>query len=304
MMRKNNTSVNTMSQEKYMSQKSNTLRETACSRDYVYALTIAGSDSGGGAGIQADLKAFAAAGVFGLSALTAITAQNSREVSAVMPVGTDMIRAQIKALREDFDIGALKTGMLVDARTVRAVTQEIASMSVPVVVDPVMIASSGAHLLNGDAIAQYRALIQRAALLTPNLPEAQALLGGNVIETRAHMRAAANALLTWGCNAVLLKGGHARGARCFDLLLWRHLDEVKEKWFTTTRLNLRGHGTGCTLAALCTAYLAQNLSVEVAVARAIRQLRRALSSSSPIGAGAVHTPDPLAGRYVRARHRD
>lgn len=280
-----------------MSQKNNTR--------YRFALTIAGSDSGGGAGIQADLKAFAAVGAFGLSAITAITAQNSRCVSAIYPSGALAVSTQLAALKSDFPIDAIKTGMLVDAATINAVTDIVSQLSAPVVVDPVMIATSGAKLLDENAITAYLPLIAHATLLTPNLPEAQALLNCPPLNSRAEMLVAAKQLLTFGCQAVLLKGGHApagtsESAQCADLLLMRTENGVKARWFITPRLDIRGHGTGCTLAALITAFLARGQNLDAATADAMKILHQALEHAQEIGVGKVHTPDPFFDNY-RAR---
>ena len=277
-----------------MSQKNNTR--------YRFALTIAGSDSGGGAGIQADLKAFAAAGAFGLSAITAITAQNTRGVNAIYPSGAAAVTAQLAALVSDFPIDAIKTGMLVDAQTINAVIEAISQWPAPVVVDPVMIATSGAKLLDENAITAYRPLIEHATLLTPNLPEAQALLNCKPLNSRAEMLMAANQLLTFGCKAVLLKGGHAptgtsESHQCADLLLMQTANGVKARWFITQRLDIRGHGTGCTLAALITAFLARGLDLEAATANAMKMLHQALEHAQGIGTGLVHTPDPFFNNY-------
>ncbi len=281
-----------------MSQKNNTR--------YRFALTIAGSDSGGGAGIQADLKAFAAVGAFGLSVITAITAQNTRGVDAIYPSGAQAVSAQLKALINDFPIDAIKTGMLFDASTIEAVTNSIATLQAPLVVDPVMIATSGANLLDRNAVDAYRPLIARAALLTPNLPEAQALLKCDAIHTPEDMLSAANRLLDFGCEAVLLKGGHApvgtsspsgAGDQISDLLLIQTATGTKARWFTTQRLDISGHGTGCTLAALITAFLARGLNIELASANAIEMLRDALEHAQRIGTGQVQTPDPFFKAY-------
>lgn len=290
MMRKNNTPVNTLSLKKYMSLKNNTSTNT-----YRFALTIAGSDSGGGAGIQADLKAFAHVGAFGLSAITAITAQNSQAVEAVFPAGAVAVAAQIGALHRDFPIAAVKTGMLVDAATISCVLEALQEIAAPLVVDPVMIASSGAALLDNAAQQSYLPLLARAALITPNLDEAQALLNCGPIQTRAQMLRAGNQLLELGSAAVLLKGGHLPGASCPDLLVTRA--DAKSRWFVSRKQALRGHGTGCTLSALITGLLARGLPLENAVAGAISQLRRALLGASPIGKGLVSTPDPFYRRY-------
>jgi hydroxymethylpyrimidine/phosphomethylpyrimidine kinase len=278
-----------------MSQKNNTR--------YPFALTIAGSDSGGGAGIQADLKSFAAVGAFGLSAITAITAQNSHAVRAVFPTGAGAVLAQLHAVFEDFPVDAVKTGMLFDADTVNAVLTALKGVCVPLVVDPVMIATSGAALLDERAISAYRPLIARATLLTPNLPEAEKLLGCAPIKTKAAMLKAADALLAWGCEGVLLKGGHAPVAsNCFDLLLTRGKmikSRTCTRWFSTRRLAIRGHGTGCTLSAFITAFLARGLSLEIAVERAIKRLRRSLKNAQGIGNMQIHTPDPFYRLYSR-----
>lgn len=289
-MRKNNTPVNTLSLKKYMSQKNNNTRYI-----YPFALTIAGSDSGGGAGIQADLKAFAHVGAFGLTAITAITAQNSLSVDAVFAMGAAAVRAQISAVQRDFPIAAVKTGMLVDEPTITGVLAALEEIDAPLVVDPVMIASSGAALLDQAAQKSYFPLLAKARLITPNLDEAQVLLGCDPILTRAHMRRAAGDLLQLGCEAVLLKGGHLPGRSCPDLLLTR--SQPRPKWFISTRQDLRGHGTGCTLSALITGLLARGLPLDQAVGRAISSLRTALRGALPIGAGQVSTPDPFYRRY-------
>jgi hydroxymethylpyrimidine/phosphomethylpyrimidine kinase len=276
-----------------MSQKNNSIS----AKHYPCALTIAGSDSGGGAGIQADLKAFAAVGAFGLSAVTAVTAQNSCAVNAVFPCGGAAVRAQIAALKSDFPIAAVKTGMLVDADTIEAVHASLADLGVPLVLDPVMIATSGAALLDVRAVMAYRPLLARATLITPNLPEAQALLGGKVIDTRLHMLAAASELLDFGSAAVLLKGGHNTKKQCADLLLWRTQHGLAHRWYITERLDKRGHGTGCTLSALITAHLARGAALEVAVSKSIQALRVAFRHAQAIGVGAVYTPDPFFQRY-------
>ena len=286
-----------------MSQKNNTR--------YPFALTIAGSDSGGGAGIQADLKAFAAVGAFGLSAITAITAQNTRGVDAIYPSGAEAVTAQLNALTSDFPIDAIKTGMLFDASTINAVTISLAALQAPLVVDPVMIATSGANLLDRNAISAYRPLIARATLLTPNLPEARALLNSDAINTPDEMLSAAHQLLDFGCQAVLLKGGHApvgtsvgeKSDLIADLLLIQTVKGPKSRWFTTQRLTIRGHGTGCTLAALITAFLARGFNLESATGKAITMLRRALKNAQGIGIGQVHTPDPFFNAYRTAKPR-
>ncbi len=273
-----------------MSQKNNTDTSTPVH----FALTIAGSDSGGGAGIQADLKAFAASGVFGLSAITSVTAQNTRTVEAAFALGGAAVTAQLRALTSDFPIHAIKTGMLVDAETIKAVRRAISTIDAPLVLDPVMIATSGAALLQSDAVRSLKQLIQRAALITPNLPEAQALIGER-IETRAEMLAAAPKLLRLGAEAVLLKGGHSTDTKVCDLLYTHD----GARWFTSPRLAIRGHGTGCTLAAHIAAYLSRGFTLAESVRKALAKVRRALKQATPIGKGLVTTPDPFSARYRR-----
>ncbi len=239
-------------------------------------LTIAGSDSGGGAGIQADLKTFAALGVHGTSAITALTAQNTQGVTAVHAVPAQHLRAELDAVFDDFNITAVKTGMLGDARTVRCVARELKRRQPRwVVVDPVMIATSGARLLDRDAV---RVLIDRliplADVLTPNLPEAEALTGIAIRTPRDGGRVAAM-LLDLGAKAVLLKGGHGRGR------------EVTDRWFgargtfevRNRKLPFHAHGTGCTLSSALAAGLARGRSPRVATRRAIAFVQRALATA-------------------------
>jgi hydroxymethylpyrimidine/phosphomethylpyrimidine kinase len=218
------------------------------------ALTIAGSDSSGGAGIQADLKTFTALGVYGASVLTALTAQNTRGVSGILSVPPDFVAQQIAAVADDLDIGATKTGMLNDRATVLAVAAAVRRHGLkPLVVDPVMVATSGDLLLEQDAIAALREeLIPLADLLTPNLAEAARLLGQGHAKDEAEMGAQAQALLRLGCKAVVVKGGHGAGAEAVDVLA--------EADGTVTRLALpridtpHTHGTGCTFSAAVTAF--------------------------------------------------
>jgi hydroxymethylpyrimidine/phosphomethylpyrimidine kinase len=249
------------------------------------ALTIAGSDSGGGAGIQADLKTFHARGVHGLSAITAITSQNTRGVSAVHAVPLKHLRSQLAAVFDDFPIGAVKTGMLGSAAATRLVAREMAARQPAwLVVDPVLIATSGTRLLDEDAVeALIGKLIPLADILTPNLPEAEALLG-RPIRTNAQCDAAGAALLALGAGAVLLKGGHADGREVVD----RYYDARGVMELRHPRLPREGHGTGCTLAAAIAAELAQGRSPRTAVRRAVAYVHRALLHSYRPGAGSAH----------------
>ena len=247
-------------------------------------LTIAGSDSGGGAGIQADIKTFAALGCHGVSALTAVTAQNTRQVVAVWKVPLDMLRAQLDALFGDFDIKAVKTGMLGDAHVVRDVAAALRRFAPPhIVVDPVMVATSGDSLLDPNALACLREeLIPLASLLTPNIPEAEILLGCTI--NSSELADAASRLRQTGSAAVLLKGGHAweSGPVC-DVLV----DAAGTLRFEHPRLPLVGHGTGCTLAAACTAYLARGAELRSATASAIDYVHAALRLAFKPGLGNV-----------------
>ncbi len=247
-------------------------------------LTIAGSDSGGGAGIQADLKTFAAFGTHGLCAITAVTAQNTRTVSAIQQVSMALLRGQIDAVFDDFAVAAVKIGMLGSANAVRTVAQTLKQRpEVPVVLDPVMVATSGAALAGSTmSAALQRHLLDRADLLTPNLPEAERLLGTAIVDRRG-MRAAARALRAQGCRAVLLKGGHLPGRRIGDLLL----DEHGESWFEHARLPGEGHGTGCTLAAAVAAGLAWKRPLGEAVGGAIDYVHRAFAAGCRPGRGAL-----------------
>lgn len=248
------------------------------------ALTIAGSDSGGGAGIQADLKAFEAHGVFGMSVITAITAQNTRAVTAVHAVPTEVVAAQIDAVADDLPIGAVKTGMLASVEVVETVADGIARHALaPVVVDPVMISKSGHALLADDAVeAVARRMLPLAAVATPNAHEA-ARLTGHEVRSLDDARRAADALMRLGPNAVLLKGGHLDDERdAVDLLVWGDGEAV----FREQRVDTpHTHGTGCTYASAIAANLARGLGLEEAVGRARQYLQRAILDALPLGGG-------------------
>ena len=249
------------------------------------ALTIAGSDSGGGAGIQADLKTFHARGVHGLSAITAVTSQNTRGVSAVHAVPLAHIRSQLAALFDDFPIAAVKTGMLGNVAITRLVAREMAARKPAwLVVDPVMISTSGARLLDEAAVGVLtEELIPLADILTPNIPEAEALLG-YPIRTATQCNAAGEALLALGATAVLLKGGHASGNEVVD----RYYDARGVLELRHPRLPLEGHGTGCTLASAIAAELACGRSPRSAVRRAVVYVHRALQRGYRPGGGAAY----------------
>ena len=247
------------------------------------ALTIAGSDSGGGAGIQADLKTFEALGVFGTSAITAITAQNTRGVTDVAVLEPEIVVAQIQAVAEDFALGAVKTGMLATAPIVRAVAEALSGLAeVSLVVDPVMVATSGDTLLAPDAVEAYRRdLFGLAALVTPNTQEAEALVGFPVC-TLDDARRAADALRQPGL-AVLVKGGHLDGeADAVDVLA----DDQGERLYRTERIvTASTHGTGCTLASGIAAHLARGESLRDAIAMAKDYLTEAIRHAPGLGGG-------------------
>jgi hydroxymethylpyrimidine/phosphomethylpyrimidine kinase len=246
------------------------------------ALTIAGSDSGGGAGIQADLKTFHAHGVFGTSALTAVTAQNTLGVTAVHSIPLGVVRAQIEAVVSDLPPQALKSGMLATAELVETVADAIESHELPnFVLDPVMVATSGDRLLEADAEASLATrLLPLASVVTPNLHEAQILTGLDV-RSVPEMRIAAKALVELGAGAALLKGGHL-GGDAVDLL-W---DGSEERVWRKPRLDTpHTHGTGCTLSAAIAAGLARGLPLIYATERAVQWVARAIESAPRLGAG-------------------
>lgn len=243
------------------------------------AMTIAGSDSCGGAGIQADLKTFSALGVFGASAVTAVTAQNTAAVSGVSTMAADFVGLQIAACFADLPVGAVKTGMLANAEITRAVVREIqrkrdvSGSPIPVIVDPVMIATSGASLLDDKATAAlWQELLPLATLVTPNLPEAAALTG-RPEDTDPETLGAL--LLESGARAVLVKGGHGKGETCRDLLVTADAATAFD-WPRTTG---EFHGTGCAYSAAITALCARGHSLEVAISKSGRWLQRQIRSA-------------------------
>ena len=252
------------------------------------ALTIAGSDSGGGAGIQADLRTFAAFGVHGTCAITALTAQNTRGVAAVDVAPRAIVQAQVAAVLEDFPVRAIKLGMLATPAIVRVVAQTLALYpDIPLVVDPVLVATTGARLASEDlAEALRRHLLPRASLVTPNLPEAERLTGLRIRNDASRLRAA-RLLLADGARAVLLKGGHGSGSEVRDLLL----TETEEHWFTHARAKGRHHGTGCTLSAAIAAGLAHGESLDAAGAAGIAFVRAAIVAGYRPGRGLLDILD-------------
>ena len=255
------------------------------------ALTIAGSDSSGGAGIQADLKTFSALGVYGASAITALTAQNTLGVDAVLPVPPDFVRAQMRAVARDLEIRAIKIGMLATSEVIAAVADGLADFpGVPVVLDPVMVAASGDVLLDEGAVQTLRArLMPLAALVTPNLPEAAKLLQEREARSELEMAAQGEALRRQGAQAVLIKGGHLEGNLAVDLLL----DNEGSLPLSVPRIPTRNtHGTGCTLSSAIAAELAKGASLRQAVTAGKAYLTEALERADDLrigkGRGPVH----------------
>jgi hydroxymethylpyrimidine/phosphomethylpyrimidine kinase len=250
------------------------------------ALTIAGSDSGGGAGVQADLKTFAAHGVYGTSAIAALTAQNTIGVSGVHVVNDDFVTAQIEAVVTDLGCDAVKTGMLANSTIVEAVAAAVESLELPnLVVDPVMVAKSGDHLLDDEAVHALRwTLLRLARVVTPNIPEAE-VLAKMSIRSLADMREAAKRIAALKPAAVVIKGGHLPGPEVVDLLFEK--GELKE--FIGPRIEGRNtHGTGCTFAAAIAAHLARGAALEDAVPAAKTYVEGAMRHGIPLGKG--HRP--------------
>ena len=261
-------------------------------------LSIAGSDSSGGAGIQADIKAVTALGGYASTAITAITVQNTKGVSAVHPVPTDIVAGQIEAVLTDVGADAIKTGMLATAEVIETVIKaldEHGDPIIPLVVDPVMVATSGDRLIDEAAIEAVRdRLLPRATLITPNVPEAEALTGGK-IEDMESQQAAAEMLLEMGARAALVKGGHMEGDIIIDVLATRN----GVRLFTRPRIRTRQtHGTGCTLASAIAALLAQGLPMDRAVEEAGDYLHEAIQRAPGFGEGygPVNHGWPLAGK--------
>jgi hydroxymethylpyrimidine/phosphomethylpyrimidine kinase len=253
------------------------------------ALTIAGSDSSGGAGIQADLKTFTALGVYGASVITAITAQNTTGVQDVLTLPPGIIAAQMTSIADDLAVGAIKTGMLADRATVETVADGLARFpDVPLVVDPVMVATSGDVLLAPDAVDAVRTrLLPRATVVTPNLHEAARLLEGPVAASHDEMEAQARRLLAFGAGAVLIKGGHGEQPEATDILVF----EAGSLRFAAPRIATRNtHGTGCTLAAAIAARLALGDSLPSAVGAAKEFVWKAIDAGRALAVGKGNGP--------------
>lgn len=255
--------------------------------NYIPTLTIAGSDSSGGAGIQADLKAMSALGCYAMSVLTAVTAQNTQGVLGVQPVSAEMVALQLQAVLEDIPPLAIKTGMLFDATIIEAVATALEQVDIPLVVDPVMVATSGDRLLSKEAEEVLkRRLLPLATLLTPNLMEAE-VLSGVKIDSRSALYASGQYLLAHGPKAVLIKGGHTADTEATDYLF----TDKGVTTFSSARIETANtHGTGCTLSAAITAYIARGLSLEKAIEQSKEYLSEALNSGKMVAIGKGHGP--------------
>lgn len=252
-------------------------------------VTIAGSDSGGGAGIQADLKAMSALKVYGASVITAITAQNTQNVTAIHDVPASIVTAQIKAVFSDLDVKAVKIGMLSQPETIHAIADALSEYRAPIVLDPVMIAKSGDNLLSDQAISVLRErLIPMAALLTPNRPEAACLLDASPAQTDSEASKQGHALLKLGAKAVLMKGGHSEGPICTDLLIMNDQPVIS---LSAPRIDTKNtHGTGCTLSSAIAAGLAKGLGLKEAFAQAHSYLHQAILQADQLEVGHGHGP--------------
>jgi hydroxymethylpyrimidine/phosphomethylpyrimidine kinase len=253
------------------------------------ALTIAGSDSSGGAGIQADLKSFAAFGVYGASVITALTAQNTKGVTGIHLVPPQFVTAQIDAVFGDLDVGAVKIGMVAQLPTIEAIAAALERWSPKhVVLDPVMVATSGDRLLSEDAVAALRTkLIPRATILTPNLPEAAALLDEPVAASEAAVESQGRRLMAMGCAAVLIKGGHGQGAESIDHLIDRDgVTALPGPRIATANT----HGTGCSLSSAIAAELVKGADLRTAVRSAKAWVGAAIAQADRFTVGHGHGP--------------
>lgn len=247
-------------------------------------LSIAGSDSGGGAGIQADIKAITALGAYASTAVTAITVQNTRGVSDIHSVPVNIISAQIRAVLDDIGADAIKTGMLATSEIINTVVAALTThrRRAPLIVDPVMVAKGGASLLADEAIdALRRLLLPQAELVTPNLPEAEAL-SGRKIQSVAEMREAARAILELGPKAVLLKGGHLLGDQVVDVYVGH---DSTHEWSTQRIMTNHTHGTGCTLASAVATGFAQGMNAIDSISRARAYVLQAIKTAPGFGNG-------------------
>ncbi|MFJ8099228.1 bifunctional hydroxymethylpyrimidine kinase/phosphomethylpyrimidine kinase [Lysinibacillus sp. NPDC096212] len=246
--------------------------------------TIAGSDSGGGAGIQADLKTFQELKVFGTSVITALTAQNTLGVSDVLPIEVSFVEKQLQALVEDFSISAVKTGMLFSSEIIQSIAQILAERNIPLIVDPVMIAKGGESLLQQEAIEVLRScLLPLATVVTPNIPEAETL-SGRTINSLTDIKEAAKVLLLMGVQCVIIKGGHLED-KCYatDYVFFQ---DGRSFSMQSTRIATKNtHGTGCTFSAALTAFIGQGLPLEEAIEEAKKFIQLAITHNLSIGNG-------------------
>jgi len=268
------------------------LEDQATAKTYVRTLTIAGSDSGGGAGIQADLKTFSAIGCYGMTVITALTAQNTMGVTGIHPVPTDFVEAQMDAVFSDIGTDAVKIGMLFSAGLIETVTRNLKRFGPQnIVLDPVMVAQSGDRLVEDDAVTAIKTLlVPLADVITPNLPEAEVLIGRK-IKDFSGIRSAAAELAGFGCKSVLIKGGHGSGDESVDLLYMAEEDRFME--LSGTRiLTKNNHGTGCTLSSAITAFLAKGCELSEAVKNAKAYIEGAITAGAGYtigkGSGPVH----------------
>lgn len=253
------------------------------------ALTIAGSDSSGGAGIQADLKSFAALGVYGASAITALTAQNTKGVSGIHPVPAAFVSAQIDAVFSDLAVGTVKIGMVAQAETIAAIADGLTRWAPRhIVLDPVMVATSGDRLLAAEAVDALKTLLfPLASLITPNLPEAAALLNQPVASNEAEVERQGKQLLAMGCRAVLVKGGHGHGTESIDYLI----DAERSIALSAPRIaTANTHGTGCSLSSAIAAGLAKGETMETAVRHAKAWITDAIAAADRFAVGHGHGP--------------
>lgn len=254
---------------------------------YIPTLTIAGSDSSGGAGIQADLKTMSALGCYAMSVITAVTAQNTQGVLEVQPVSAEMVALQLQAVLEDIPPLAMKTGMLFDAAIIETVATALEHVDIPLVVDPVMVATSGDRLLSKEAeeVLKQR-LLPLSTLITPNLMESE-VLSGVKIDSQSALYETGQYLLALGTKAVLIKGGHTVDTEATDYLF----TDKGVTTFSKSRVDtMNTHGTGCTLSAAITAYIARGLSLEKAIERGKDYLSEALNSGKMVAVGKGHGP--------------
>ena len=264
-------------------------------RSYYRLLTIAGSDCSGGAGIQADLKTFAAMGCYGMSVITALTAQNTVAVEAVQVIPADFVGKQLDAVLDDIGVDAVKTGMLCNAEIIQIIAKRLKTNGITrIVVDPVMVSKSGVKLLSDEAVNSLKSnLLPLAALVTPNIPEAE-LLAGQPIKDRSTTEVAGKKIASFGAQAVLIKGGHSRENGSDDCLCITGNDgKTVTHWFEGDRINTNNtHGTGCTLASAIAANLAKSLDIKEAVQASKKYLEEALRKGSEYrlgkGTGPVH----------------